>query len=47
MCMEIVEIIIYIGFYVGWLKVWVVFCFVKEVWNEDIFCKDKDEKIMF
>lgn len=40
---EIAEIITHIGFYAGWPKAWAAFRLAKEVWNEDISCKDKDE----
>lgn len=32
---EMVELLIYFLFYVGWLNVWVVFWLVKEVYVED------------
>ena len=44
---EIAEIITHIGFYAGWPKAWAAFRLAKEVWNEDISCKDKDEKTTF
>lgn len=44
---EIAEIITHIGFYAGWPKAWAAFRLAKEVWNEDISCKDKDEKTRF
>ena len=44
---EIAEIITQIGFYAGWPKAWAAFRLAKEVWNEDISCKDKDEKTTF
>ena len=40
---EIAEIITQIGFYAGWPKAWAAFRLAKEVWNEEISCKDKDE----
>ena len=45
--MEIAEILTQIGFYAGWPKAWAAFRLAKEVWNEDISCKDKDEKTTF
>lgn len=44
---EIAEIITQIGFYAGWPKAWAAFRLAKEVWNEEISCKDKDEKTTF
>lgn len=44
---EIAEIITHIGFYAGWPKAWAAFRLAKEVWNEEISCKDKDEKTTF
>lgn len=31
---EVVEIVIYLVFYVGWFKVWLVMVLIKEVYGE-------------